>query len=924
MKRRGKIGFQQDFSRVAWLLLLLVVLFMMVGTETASAIERNRKNLLKLQLKSDKKEAKSRVVMRLNQGGYYETEEDYENRKLIVKLFEFHNFGAQPLKVLNDPLIKGINVSKKEQYLEIAIYLKIDSYSFKVSLFESPAMCVVDIKATEPIAKDDLSVKKPVATTPPIIAEAEGEERPVPKITTEPEAEIQKPKESDVKPELVVPTSQVKSEPLQPESKELAEPPVADPVDKPESESLPPAAELVVDQTKELPPALPAENIVAEPGAADTKIEPLPGQELFDQGLKAYQEVDYVAAEEFFSQLIDSFPDSALKIPAQFRRYDARAQAVLADGGHRDRLASVIDEFLVAVRTHEDHPEAPWAFLQVARLYEKMEFFYEAAGVYKALLMRYPESCFATAANFALARLNFSLKRYQNAYDDFSELLKRQPEGGFSVYAHYYRANALTRLGKAQQALNEYRVGLEKDPDFLQRDPLSLYLLGSAYHRLQRYLEAKEYFLMMRNLFPEDENTPQALAKIGEMLVLEKRLPEAMLMFTTVLKEFPDSEGDVVSRLKMAILGEDHKVRYELEQINENYTSYLDSEPAYRYLIEHHPESPFTDIARLELGQLYFRQGQYEKARQVLGLMLVRRLEPGLRDVAFKALKKTIFAEIEKLYNEGIYESIVTLQQEYGDDFLSRPGAVYPFLWVGEALHREGFKTGALEVYREVAKLKPMPQQKLIINWGIGDLLLGLERFEEAESFLATLALKDLPPSWRARMLLLKIRLLKHRGLVREALELLDKIKDDVADSAIKERVDMAVLEVDLLLLVEDEGQALKVLRRAVALAFIYPQNIAVDQRLLLGYRLARKLYKEKKYDAAGAWFAKLALLAPDTEMAELFYWQLRCQIGLSREGKIEALLLRLQQDYPESPWTVSAQTAVKDFKWQQESRSLK
>ena len=408
MKRREKIGFQQDFYRVAWLLLLLVVLFMVVGTETASAIERNRKNLLKLQLKSDKKEAKSRVVMRLNQGGYYEIEEDYENRKLIVKLFEFHNFGAQPLKVLNDPLIKGINVSKKEQYLEIAIYLKIDSYSFKVSLFESPAMCVLDIKATELIAKDDPHVKKPVAATPPVIAEAEGEERPVPKITTEPESEIQKPKEGEVKPELKVgsgpeikyekavesepalrsesgtgaesgsaeivpdpastllstvspvneksrqlpppdprselllPTSQVKSEPLRPESKEFAEPSVADLVDKPENESLPPAAELVVVQTKELPPALPAENIVAEPGAADTKIEPLPGQELFDQGLKAYQEVDYVAAEEFFSQLIDSFPDSALKIPAQFRRYDARAQAVLADGGHRDRLASLI------------------------------------------------------------------------------------------------------------------------------------------------------------------------------------------------------------------------------------------------------------------------------------------------------------------------------------------------------------------------------------------------------------------------------------------------------------------------------------------------------------------------------------------------------------------------------------------------------
>ncbi len=953
MKQWGKSEFQLILSRGGWLFLMVLVLVMMVGPERASAIERNRKNLLKIQLKSDKKGAKSRVVMRLNQGGYYETEEDHENRKLIIKLFEFHNFGAQPIKVLDDPFVKGVNVSKREQYLEIAIYLRIDSYSFKVSLFESPAMCVVDIKVNEPVVRSDPPAKKlAVADPAPVAADSEVKETPVPEVKTESESKNEAepgsteitseptstllPTVSSIKEEprqalLSEPASklpespaQVESESVRSESEEIDEPALAVSLEKPEIEPLPSTDEAEVDQAKELPPALPAENLDAESGVADAEIEPLPGQELFDQGLKAYQEADYVAAEGFFGRMIDSFPDSSLAIPAQFRRYDARAQAVLADGGNRDRLAGVIDEFLLAVRAHEDHPEAPWAFLQVARLYEKMEFFYEAAGVYKALLKRYPESRFAPAANFALARLNFSLKRYQNAYDDFSDLLKRQPEGGFSVYAHYYRANALTSLGKARQALNEYRVGLEKDPDFLQRDPLSLYLLGSAYHQLQRYLEAKEYFLMMRNLFPENENTPQALAKIGEILVLEKKPADAMLMFTTVVKEFPGSEGDIVSRLKMAILGEKPKARQKLEQLNENYTPFLNSEAAYRYLIEHHPESPFTDIARLDLGKLYFSQGQYEKARRVLALMLARRLEPGLRDVAFKTMKKTIFAEIKKLYKEENYEAIVALQQEYGDDFLSRPGAVYPFLWVGEALHKEGFKTGALKVYREVAKLKPVFGQKLIINWGIGDLLLGLEKYDEAESFLATLALKDLPTVWRVRMLLLKVRLLQHRGLVVEALELLNKIKQEIAESEIKERVDMAVLEADLLLLLEDKTQALEVLRRAVTLAFMHPQEVEIDQRLLLGYRLARMLYAEKKYDAAGAWFAKLSLMAPAPEIAELLYWQLRCQIGLFQEDKIDVILLRLQQDYKESSWTASAQTAVKGFKWQQERRSLK
>ncbi len=83
-------------------------------------------------------------------------------------------------------------------------------------------------------------------------------------------------------------------------------------------------------------------------------------------------------------------------------------------------------------------------------------------------------------------------------------------------------------------------------------------------------------------------------------------------------------------------------------------------------------------------------------------------------------------------------------------------------------------------------------------------------------------------------------------------------------------------------------------------------------------------LYEDKNYDAACAWFAKLGLLSPTVEQAELLYWQLRCQIGLSKDVELDDLLFRLQQDYPESAWTSSAQTAVKDFRWQQESRSLK
>ncbi|MCD6535261.1 MAG: hypothetical protein J7L25_14465, partial [Deltaproteobacteria bacterium] len=393
-----KNTFQLRSGHIVWLLLLLMIGLTLVGVEAASAIERNRKNLLKIQLRSDTKGAKSRVVMRLNQGGYYETEEDHENRKLLIKLFEFHNFGAEPIKLLDDPLVKGVNVSQQEQYLEIAIYLKIDNYSFKVSLFETPAMCVVDIKATEPLTE-----VSPVPTKPEVKEEPESKVATEPE--PEPEPEVKAPKAQQLpplppplskpRPEPPVPSKPVEPEPLPAVKKAAVEDVAAASKDKSESgpvappiEAVAAPAEPVADQEKKSPTILPTESpipeaepkikakveprtepeakpeakpktepeVEAEPTTA-AKIDPVAGQELFDQGLKAYQEADYVAAAEFFSQLIEAFPDSSLNISSRFRRFDALAQAAIIDNGQRDRMAAAIDEFLVAIRAHDDHFE---------------------------------------------------------------------------------------------------------------------------------------------------------------------------------------------------------------------------------------------------------------------------------------------------------------------------------------------------------------------------------------------------------------------------------------------------------------------------------------------------------------------------------------------------------------------------------------
>ncbi|MBN2705837.1 MAG: hypothetical protein JXR89_05285, partial [Deltaproteobacteria bacterium] len=135
---------------VACLLAACLCLIFVGQQKNAAAIERNRKNLLKVQLKSDKENGKIRVVMRLNQGGYYEVAEDREKQRLLIKLYEFHNFGAESLNVVEDPLLLGVDITDRNHYLEVALRLKTNSYVYKASLFEAPAVCVIDLRVLEP------------------------------------------------------------------------------------------------------------------------------------------------------------------------------------------------------------------------------------------------------------------------------------------------------------------------------------------------------------------------------------------------------------------------------------------------------------------------------------------------------------------------------------------------------------------------------------------------------------------------------------------------------------------------------------------------------------------------------------------------------------------------------------------------------
>ena len=105
----------------------------------------------------------------------------------------------------------------------------------------------------------------------------------------------------------------------------------------------------------------------------------------------------------------------------------------------------------------------------------------------------------------------------------------------------YFREN------KYEEASRSFRF-LVKNHPYSAHIPEALFLLVESTYVLREYSDTIAYTNQMLDVYPENELTGYALLRLGKIYELQYRLEEAMDVYKTILKSFPNKEVALLAK----------------------------------------------------------------------------------------------------------------------------------------------------------------------------------------------------------------------------------------------------------------------------------------------------------------------------------------------------------------------------------------
>jgi tetratricopeptide (TPR) repeat protein len=226
-------------------------------------------------------------------------------------------------------------------------------------------------------------------------------------------------------------------------------------------------------------------------------------------------------------------------------------------------------------------------------------------------------------------------------------------------------ASATPREGKGQQAQQEKKgprilQGMNEQPSPQKADLQStpeqqpglespratlseteLLQLAERQWQQGQFVAAQRSYQQFLARFPGYTHNHLIAVRLADMLQSQRQYRTALEAYADVITTYPDSEGAMISEMRMAELGiqapelfpRDGDVRFQ---------AYHYPIDALRLLIQKSPMNPLADVARFKLGVFQFQNHQAQAALT------------GFRELLSKPLKEDLRLEVQAKYREAL------------------------------------------------------------------------------------------------------------------------------------------------------------------------------------------------------------------------------------------------------------------------------
>ncbi len=368
-----------------------------------------------------------------------------------------------------------------------------------------------------------------------------------------------------------------------------------------------------------------------------------------------------------------------------------------------DQNLKAVSVFQEAVSYYPKSKYAPYGLAALGKVNRRLKNYGEAKGYFKVILTSYKRFSGFPEVMLEMAQLYIDKEKTSLAIAVLERLISRYPNSPYMPNAKLVLGKALFEANRFQQALSHFRGLIAFAPRLVYESPDLMIYLGNTFYQMGQLSHARDVLLRAVNYFPNIPEAHIVLTRIGDIFRDQKQPEKAQKIYEHVVKNFPGTDGYIVSSVRMA---EFLKRRIEKENL-------------YRMIISDFPDHPLTHLAYVKLAALLNDEGEYEKSIEVIHTFLAK--YPGtLKKEAAYVMKDAYGALFRKLLKAEDAAGLLTWY-ERDKSIINRINSPEIYETVGTA-----YRFGHL--YKEAAQLlqkayhlfdKDKRTPELVFNLGV-------------------------------------------------------------------------------------------------------------------------------------------------------------------------------------------------------------